>query len=59
MTHDSCHKAVVDQADNLNSEPSDLETTAHSSLPKFLINAANQFFEVDEETIQALSDYCG
>lgn len=59
MTHIPCNKVTADKTDGLNSEPSYSETTARVSLPKRLINAAKRFFEVDERTMQALSDYCG
>ena len=59
MTHTACNKVVADQPDGLTSEPSYSETTARASLPKRLINAVKRFFEVDEKTMQALSDYCG
>ena len=59
MTHISCNNAAVDPADELNSESSYSETTARINLPKRLINVVKRLFEIDERTIQALSDYCG
>ena len=59
MTHIPFGNAVVDQSDCLHSAPTHPDATTHVSIPKRFINAVRSFFEVDEKTADALSDYCG